>query len=129
MHIFRVWLDRLHNDEIFDEDAKSKKTGSVVSEDIDIINEDNLVEFMEALDVQNFVTEDELRDIIEKNSTSKKDKDLSYAVMKEKLYDLIINVKKVPFKDIVHTYFSLPVDRISRLLDMLWDEFSAGEPN
>ena len=126
MHVFRIWLDRLHNDDIFDEDAKSRKTGSIVSEDIDIINEDNIEEFLEALDVQNIVTVDELRGIIEKNSKSKKDKDLSYAVMKEKLYDLIVNVKKIPFKEVVHTYFSLPVDRVSRLLDMLCDEFSAG---
>ena len=129
MHVYRVWLDRLHDDNIFDEDASSKKAGSTIREDIDIINEDNLTEFLEALDVQDIVSEDDLRDIIEKNCKSKDEKDLSYAVMKEKLYEHIVEHKKASFNDLVHTHFSLPVDRVSRLIDMLQDEYSAGETN
>lgn len=49
--------------------------------------------------------------------------------MKEKLYDLIVKQKKVKFHDLVNQHFSLPVDRVSRFLDMLNDEFEAGASN
>lgn len=49
--------------------------------------------------------------------------------MKEKLYELIVEEKKVPFKDLIDQHFSLPVDRVSRFLDMLNDEYTTGESN
>jgi len=75
------------------------------------------------------VTTEELQDIIDKNSDKEEDKDLSYTIMKEKLYDLIVEQKKVPFKDLINQHFSLPVDRVSRFLDMLNDEYTTGESN
>ena len=51
---------------------------------------------------------------------------MPYCIMKEKLYDLIVNEKKVKFHNLVSQHFSLPLDRVSRFLDMLKDEFSAG---
>lgn len=75
------------------------------------------------------MTTEELQDIIDKNSDKEEDKDLSYTIMKEKLYDLIVEQKKVPFKDLINQHFSLPVDRVSRFLDMLNDEYTTGESN
>ena len=75
------------------------------------------------------MTTEELQDIIDKNSDKEEDKDLSYTIMKEKLYDLIVEQKKVPFKDLINQHFSLPVDRVSRFLDMLNYEYTTGESN
>ena len=72
---------------------------------------------MEALDVENMVSVEELQEIIEKDGTA--EKDVKYDLMKEKLYELIVEKKKVPFKDLVNQHFNLPVDRVSRLIDML----------
>lgn len=130
MHVYNVWSNRLQDDQIFDDSNSSNKGDNVADgEDGNIINEDNLVEFIEALDVQNIVTTEELQDIIDKNSDKEEDKDLSYTIMKEKLYDLIVEQKKVPFKDLINQHFSLPVDRVSRFLDMLNDEYTTGESN
>ena len=50
---------------------------------ISIVSDDNLVEFMEALDVQNIVTEDELRGIIRISSAKPKKVDLNNIIEKE----------------------------------------------
>ena len=52
MHVYNVWSNRLQDDQIFDDSNSSNKGDNVADgEDGNIINEDNLVEFMEALDV------------------------------------------------------------------------------
>lgn len=69
IHVFRVWNERLNDDQVFDDES--------VDVGLDkgkcIVSDDNLVEFMEALDVQNIVTEDELRGIIEKEASGADD--------------------------------------------------------
>ena len=84
------------------------------------------MEFIEALDIQNHVSEDDVQSIIDENAEEEKPKELKYSVMKEKLFELIKNIKKVPFKNLVNQHFSLPVDRVSRFMDMLQDEFKSG---
>ena len=79
IHVFRVWNERLNDDQVFDDES--------VDVGLDkgkcIVSDDNLVEFMEALDVQNIVTEDELRGIIRISSAKPKKVDLKYIIEKE----------------------------------------------
>ena len=106
MHVYRVWKDRLRDDEAFEDDmtqwysARSKKATSTVGEDQDIINEDNLEDFMEAIDIENIVSVEEMEAIINQNSP--KEQAMRYAIMKEKLFELIIEKKAIPFRDVVH---------------------------
>ena len=62
MHIYRVWAERLLDDEIFEENkGNGSEKGDIksISEDLSsptpklthVVSEDNLVEFMEALDI------------------------------------------------------------------------------
>ena len=75
MHVFRIWAHRLQDDEVFEESNRdgndptdiksaSEDLSSPMPKQTDVVSEDNLVEFMEALDIQNFVTEQELLEII-----------------------------------------------------------------
>jgi len=45
-----------------------------------------------------------------------------YLTMLELLMEFLINIKKVDFKGLIDQHFSLPIDRISRFLNMIKDE-------
>lgn len=51
---------------------------------------------------------------------------MSFSVFKEKLFSLLVDIKRLPFSKLAHQYYSLPIDRISKLYNMLVDEFSYG---
>ena len=56
MHILKIWNERLHDDDgVFDSMEFCSE-----NEERCMINEDNLVEFLEALDIQDYVTEEEI---------------------------------------------------------------------
>ena len=52
---------------------------------------------------------------------------MSYAILKDLIYDLLVNQKNLPFSELYNLHFSLPVERISKLLDMLKDEINASQ--
>lgn len=49
--------------------------------------------------------------------------------MREKLYEMLTKVKKVKFSCLVSQHYSLHLDRVSRFLQMLTQEFSVGAAN
>ena len=56
---------------------------------------------MEALDIQNYISKEELQNLIDENGKTDS-KEISYDFLKEKLFDLLIKVKKINFKDLVY---------------------------
>lgn len=70
--------------------------------------------------------EEEVQKIIDENKGADGEDKLSYAVMKDKLYEILTKVKKVKFSTLVKQHYSLHLDRVSSFLHMLTDDFSFG---
>jgi len=72
------------------------------------------------------MSETELHKIIEdlhsktnKNQIIDEPPKVSYHDLKEKLLEFLINVKNLKFKDLIEQHFCIPIDRISRFLNMI----------
>ena len=92
-----------------------------------MINNENITEFVEALELEDFVSDDEVLEIIQDLNSGEEVKEAPYNILKEKLYHLIVEKKKLPFGKLVNQHYSLPLDRVTKFLEMLEDDIKYGE--
>ena len=67
---------------------------------------------MEALNVDDDVSEEEVLEVLEQKWKDQQKKEMQYSLFKELLFELMVYTKKISFSKLVHQYYSLPVDRI-----------------
>ena len=61
LHVFNQWVDKLNSDGVFSE---SDYKGNFNGDDC-IVSEDNTLEILEALEINDYITEDEAIDLIQ----------------------------------------------------------------
>ena len=92
-HIFANWVEKLNNDGVFSEnDFQSNFNGENC-----IVSEDNCLEILEALEVHDFIEEDEAMKLIKKVSKDKDEPEITYAEFKHHLYDNHVHEKNTTF--------------------------------
>ena len=91
-----------------------------------MVTEENVIDILETLNVEDVVSEEEVLEMLQERWKGEPERQMQYSQFKEILFDLLVYTKKIPFSKLVHQYYSLPVDRIQKLYNMLIDEFSHG---
>ena len=125
MHVFAHWVEKLNTDGVFSEEDY---TGNFNGENC-IVSEDNAIEILEALEVHDYMSEDEAIDLIKKHCKEKEDEpELSYAEFKHHLYEYLVNEKATTFLELISEHFQIPCERITRFLRMLESEMSKSGP-
>lgn len=92
-HIFANWVEKLNNDGVFSEsDFKGNFNGENC-----VVSEDNCLEILEALEVHDYIDEDEAIKLIKKASKDKDEPEITYAEFKHHLYDKLVHEKNTTF--------------------------------
>ena len=91
-----------------------------------MVTPENVVELLEALEIEEFVEEEDVLNMIQEVVGESDKMEVSYKILKEKLYEFIVKVKNQPFSSLVKVHYSVPVDRVSKFLDMLQDDLNFG---
>ena len=110
--LFGEWSERLVNDGIFEDEKDSRNW---------IINEDNLEEFMEALQLDGYFEEsDEMKDLLLKDGR----KEANFINFAKDLKENLLGQKKIDLGVLINSDdFLLPADRINKFLKTLIKDF------
>lgn len=100
-HVFADWVEKLNNDGVFSEsDFKGNFNGENC-----VVSEDNCLEILEALEVHDYISEDEALNLIKKVSRDKDEPEISYAEFKHHLYDTLVIEKNTSFQQLIGSHF------------------------
>jgi hypothetical protein len=90
-----------------------------------LINSQNIIEFIEALQLDRFLTEDEANRLVETSSISKDGNgkpEVEFIKLVGPLTELLLQEKNIEFDQLLNTHCTVPVDRIQKFLTMLQKE-------
>ena len=84
------------------------------------VSSDNIQELLEALHLTSHISEEDASKLLTQDS-------LGYEDFKISLYKELVEVRSIPFTELINSHFSIPVDRISKFLKMLRAEIGSKE--
>lgn len=122
-HVFSEWHKSIVEDDVFEGEE---------DENLWIIDDTNAIEIIEALNYHHndYLNEDEIVEFIEEDQVDQKEAKIieparkTWADLKFKVYKLLVEDKKIEFKDLIHQHHSMHVERVSRFLNILSREIS-----
>ena len=116
IYLCHEWIERLEEDGMFDENLKESEW---------MIDMKNILEFIEALNLEHCLTQDDIVNIIDKHADGKSSDGLAYIYYENlvsHLSSLLLEEKKVEFESLINNQCSVPADRITKFLKMLQRE-------
>ena len=128
--LFNEWKIRVKEDGMFDdvcEECVDDASKSNLSKPIKsrstkyaewMIRKDNMLEFIEAIGVHDFVEEEELTALIDQNKGL-----MNFVEITNALSEILIKEKKIAVKELIDTDFNLPADRVTKILKLLVKDY------
>ena len=116
VYLQHEWNERLEEDGMFDENDVPSTWQ---------INMTNSLEFVEAINLEHCLSQDDIIDIIDKHSNGTDEDGIAYICYENLisfLSSLLLVEKKVEFSSLINNYASVPSDRIIKFLKMLQRE-------